>query len=313
MSTTTALVIFPVLSALALKQTGGNAVAFPSREAGVGNPYVGIPAIDDAICGFVTFFHIAFTPPVRPVLHYFLENALVLLAIPALEAARPGRHYLLGLPVLYGLAMQLFTVGAVLPIYWLVFILTNTAKRTSSTGIPSTHAQAVAFGIFIGAAVPSACLILLQDSKVTALWQLFPVWQFVAQSAHLLVRRSAIHESGFPWIQALYLCAFVVSSSIHIATLFRTADLQGIFVPSMSPRVSASTTLQVLDLLQWDMIFAFASTLLGTVWLGRTRREVLFIALWNVVGSAVFGPGAAIAAVALWRESCLHAAVSTRS
>ncbi|KAF7305154.1 hypothetical protein MKEN_01230600 [Mycena kentingensis (nom. inval.)] len=309
MSTTTALVIFSVLSALALKQTGGNAVASglaasleqqcsaalsPHRL-----PYVGIPAIDDALCGFVTFFHIAFTPKVRPVLHYFFGNALVLLAIPALEAARPGRHYLLGLPVLYGLAMQLFTVPFCL--------------YTGSSSFSQTPTNGLAFGIFIGAAVPSACLILLQDPKMTALWQLFPVWQFAAQSAHLLVRRSAVHGSGFPWIQALYICAFLVASSTHVATVFGGPDLKHLFVPALSPRIGAQTTLQVLDLLQWDMLFAFASTLLGTVWLGRTRREVLLIALWNVVGSALFGPGAAISAVALWRESHLHRAVSTKA
>ncbi|KAJ7063512.1 hypothetical protein C8F01DRAFT_984957 [Mycena amicta] len=298
-----AVIIFPLLSALALKQTAGNAVA----SGLLSHIEKQCPPTDSPLCAVVAFFHLAFTPEVRPLLHYFLSTALPLLAIPSLEAARPGRRALLALPIIYGLCMQLFTAGVVLPLYWLVFILTGAHKRRPPSAISSRYAQAILFGLFVGVAVPSACLITLQKEKVTAFWQLFPLWQFLAQKAHLLFRPPGAHQSGFTWVQTLYVAAFIVASFTHINAIFvGKNDLNAVFVPSIAPRVGASPTLHVLDLLQWDIAFAFGSTLLGTVWFARTRRDVGYIVLWNILASIVVGPGAAVAAVALWRESQLH-------
>ncbi len=135
--------------------------------------YTGLFSVDAALCPLVAFFHLAFTPAVRPLLTYFLSTSLPLLALPALESVRSGRPAVLALSVLVGLAGQLFTVGAVLPIFWLVFILSGAARVTPSatapTAISSAHAQAVCFGILVGAAVPSACLLALHAPHVTAL------------------------------------------------------------------------------------------------------------------------------------------------
>ena len=70
--------------------------------------------------------------------------------------------------------------------------------------------------------------------------------------------------------------------------------------------VCAELALQQLDMLQWDGVFAFASTLLATLWFARNGRQAICLALWNVIGSVVVGPGAVIASVALWREAHLH-------
>ncbi|KAJ7491267.1 hypothetical protein FB451DRAFT_636562 [Mycena latifolia] len=327
------LVVFPVLSALALKLTFGNLYAsgfLPTIEEGCPAEllsleltphrlsYLGVPSVDQAICSVVVVFHLALTPQVLPFLNYFMGTTMALLAIPAVEACRNGRHSILALPVLFGLMMQLMTVGAVLPIYWLVFILTGAAPRLAdgeNTHISSAHAQAVAFGLTVGAGIPSVCLLVLQDPYVTALWQLFPLWQFLAQCAHLFFRRPSAHSgSGYSWVGALYLGAFIVASSTHLGTMAKAKDLEGvkaIFLPSVAPLTSAAPNMKVLDLLQWDGTFAFASTLLGTLWFARNSRQAICIALWNVVGSVVVGPGAAIAAVALWRESYLHSESST--
>ncbi|KAJ7221740.1 hypothetical protein GGX14DRAFT_492694 [Mycena pura] len=320
---TTTIVVFTSLSILALKLTVGNFIA--SAQPGeqkqcptvlsstpYRQEYTGLPSVDLALCEFVAFFHLALTPDARPLLSYFFGNALALLAIPAVEAFRPGCSTFLTIPVLFGLAAQVFTAGATFPIYWLAFILSGAAHRRPLAGTPSTavspaHAQAVVFGLAIGAVVPSMCLLVLQDPHVTALWQLFPLWQFLAQSAHLFVRRRAASpESGFSWIQGLYIAAFMISSSTHIATLAGSSDLRAVFLPSIAPRTNAPLELKVLDLFQWDFFFAFLSTLLGTVWFAKTTRQALCIVLWNVVGSVIVGPGAAVAAVALWREAYLH-------
>jgi hypothetical protein len=61
------------------------------------------------------------------------------------------------------------------------------------------------------------------------------------------------------------------------------------------------------DFLQWDGVFGFGSTLLATLWFAKNTSQFFGILLWNVIASVVVGPGAAIAAVALFREAQLHA------
>ncbi|KAJ7184318.1 hypothetical protein C8R46DRAFT_457470 [Mycena filopes] len=326
------LILFPVLSALALKLILRNldtaAGLTPYLEHQCSPPslhesphpyrlsYTGLDALDATVCGFVAFFHLALTPTVRPLLTYFLGTSLPLLALPALEAHRRGHSAILSLPVLVGLAGQLFTVGAVLPLYWLVFILSGAAHVAPSpsrtTQISSAHAQATVFSLFI-VGVISACLLVLSDPHVTALWQLFPLYQFIAQTVHILVRPLANSTAhGFGWIQALYVTSFIAGSSLHLGTIAAAPSVASVFLPRMGPpAVRVTPELLVLDVLQWDSIFAFGSTLLATVWFARTTRQALAIAVWNVVGSVVVGPGATIAAVALWRESHLHPETET--
>ncbi|KAJ7666032.1 hypothetical protein DFH06DRAFT_984647 [Mycena polygramma] len=260
-------------------------------------------------------------PTVHPLLSYFLGTSFPLLALPALEAVRPTRPALLALPVLLGLAGQVLTAGSVLPPYWLLFILSGAARAAPSLSTPralsAQHTRAVIFALLLGAGVPSALLLARHDTYATVLWDLFPLWQFFAQTAHLFVRpsrRDTVQpaNAGWGWVQALYIGAFVISSSVHVATLITTPSLRAVFLPSIAPRVGAAPELQALDLLQWDVVFAFGSTLLATLWFARTARQLAGILLWNVVGSIVVGPGAAIAAVALWRESYLHSPVENK-
>ncbi|KAJ7243399.1 hypothetical protein B0H12DRAFT_1130965 [Mycena haematopus] len=325
------LVVFPVLSALALKLTVGNiATSGLGEELKLQCPaalasleltpylleYTGLPSVDGTLCTLVSFFHLAFTPTVRPLITYFLGTSIPLLALPALEAVRSGRPAILALPVLLGLAGQLFTIGATLPLYWLVFILSGAAHArpapATSTAVSAAHAQAVSFAILVGAGVPSVCLLLLSDPHVTALWQLFPLWQFIAQMGHILVRppKSGAAANGFGWVQALYIASFIVGSSIHFGTLAVAPSLRDVFLPSLQARVGVAPEVKVLDFLQWDCVFAFASTLLATLWFARTTSQALTIALWNVLGTLLVGPGPTISAVALWRESYLHTEIS---
>ncbi|KAJ7460985.1 hypothetical protein B0H11DRAFT_159533 [Mycena galericulata] len=331
-STYIPLVLFPAMSALALKFTFGNMaeaglsfieencpVQFASSELTPHRlDYIGATSVDQTICGFVSFFHLAFTPEVLPFLTYFMSGSMALLAFPAFEASRNGRHWVLAAPVVFGLLGQVMTVGAVLPIYWLLFILTGTAQRGATGGqtkISAAQAQAVVFGLIIGVAIPSLCLIVLQDPFVTSLWQIFPLWQLLAQSIHLLVRPPSTHpESGYPWIRALYIGAFIFASSSHIGVLAKAKTLDGIksvFLPSVAPQKSAAPNMKVLDLFKWDAFFAYTSTLLGTIWCAEDPEQAIYIVLWNVIGSIVVGPGAVIAGLALWRETYLHSSLAS--
>ncbi|KAJ7733281.1 hypothetical protein B0H14DRAFT_3517424, partial [Mycena olivaceomarginata] len=257
----TPLVAFPVLSALALNLTLGNVVASglaPELESQCSGTlespyrlqYTGSNAIDVTLCTLVSFFHLAFTPPVRPLLTYFLATSFPLFAIPAFEAVRTGRPTVLALPVVLGLAGQLWTIGAMIPLYWLAFILSGAASAkpspSASSSVSSAHAQAVSFGLLAGAVAPSVSLLMLEDPY----------------AGHLL---------------AFYIITFIVGSSIHVGTLFATPSLRDVFLPSVAPRIGEAPELNVLNLLQWDAVFAFGSTLLATVWFARTTSQALTI------------------------------------
>jgi hypothetical protein len=161
---------------------------------------------------------------------------------------------MLALPMLFGVLMQVLTVGAILPIYWLLFILTGAAQRRASgqnTIISSAHAQAVVFGLTVGVGIPSLCFLMLQDPYVTALWQLLPLWQQLAQSTHLLIRRPSAHpESGYSWIRALYIGVFIMASSTHIGAVAKAKTLDNIkavFLPSVAPPLtSAASNMKVV-------------------------------------------------------------------
>ncbi|KAJ6620264.1 hypothetical protein B0H10DRAFT_1792052 [Mycena sp. CBHHK59/15] len=324
------LIIFPTLSALAFHFTLGHLLA-----SGLGSTlkaqcppslanaspehtpyrlaYTGVPVLDKRLCGLVSVFHLALTPEALPFLNYFLGTSVPLLALSALESVRKGSHASLALPVVFGLLSQVMTVGVVLPIYWLIFILTGAARRRvggDRTRVPKARAEAAVVGLIVGAAIPSVWLVVAKDPYVTAIWQFFPLWQFLSQSANQLVRGRTTHSaSGYSWIRALYAGAFLAAAGIHISSAWNTPDLasaKALFLPSLTPLTSAAPNLQVRNFLQWDAVFGFGSTLVASLWFARNSRQLAYIVLWNVLGSVVVGPGAAIAAVALWRESCLH-------
>ncbi|KAJ6606390.1 hypothetical protein DFH09DRAFT_7479 [Mycena vulgaris] len=315
------LALFPALSVLAFRTIFGHSLAsglastLKQQCLLLAHPYrlvyVGIPAVDKLLCELVTFFHLALSPETSPFLNYFLGTALPLLAIPALESFRRGRHFLLALPVVFGQVVQLLTVGAILPIYWLIFIITGSAQRRAVRGkteISQVHAEGVILGLAVGAGVPSICISLLRDPYVTAVWQFFPLLQFFTQTGHLLLRRPN-SNLGYSSVRVLYIGIFLMSAATHIRSLVAAKDIEGIralLLPSLAPLVSAAPNFQARDFLQWDAVFAFGSTLLATLWFAQSVSQVLYIFLWNAVASVLVGPGAAIAAVALWRESHLH-------
>ncbi|KAJ7273017.1 hypothetical protein C8J57DRAFT_264216 [Mycena rebaudengoi] len=317
------MVLFPALSVLAFRFTLGHMITsglgltLKQQCSVTGSAYrlvyTGIPVVDQRLCGLVSLFHLALTPEALPFVATFMVSAVPLLALPAFESVRNGRPALLALPVVFGLVAQLMTVAVIWPMYWLIFILTGAAQRRPGTHISKAHAQAVVFGITSGAAVPTLCLTVLEDPYVTAVWQFFPVLQWLAQSAHLLVRHpSANAKSGYSWIRALYIGAFMLSAATHIAALSKAQNLENIkalFLPSLVPLTSAAPNLQVRNFLQWDAVFAFGSTLLASVWFAQNAQQAVTIVLWNITGTILVGPGAAIAAVALWRESYLHSTV----
>ncbi|KAF5391769.1 hypothetical protein D9757_001718 [Collybiopsis confluens] len=329
-----ALFIFSSLTALSVNFILGhsNASGFfarlsaqcPSPSLGETTPYrlfyTGIPFIDQSLCGIVAMFHTSFDPEVSQFLAYFLISGAPVIASAYFESYRPNKPFLLAYPVVFVQAMQLLSFGATFSIYWMIYAMSGTAQAAPlgrKTTIIKAHAQAVLFGIFIGMVVLTGCLMVLQDPYITATWQIFPVVVSIATFLHLLARPASRYpESGYPVICGFYIASFIVISSLHFSILTGKPvdELKSMFLPSIQPLPSsASLEKHALNLLQWDAVFGFTSSLLGTLWFSKNAKEISGLVVWNIFGSVLLGPGAVFAATALWRESRLQREESKKS
>ncbi|KAJ7771583.1 hypothetical protein B0H16DRAFT_189065 [Mycena metata] len=325
------LVVFPLISYFAFQQTLGHIASSGLRTALVQQcpldptsietapyrlKYTGVPGVDKRLCGLVTIFHFALAPEAVEFTSYFVGTAVPLLALPALESFRKKRSFLIAFPVIFGLVAQLMTVGVTLPIYWLIFILTGQANLRpgqTNTQLSRAHVGAVAMGLAIGAAVPSLSLVVLEDPYVTAICQFFPLLQFLVQYGFTLFQQPSPNaKTARSVLFSLYMSIFALSAATHLKSFYTAGSINGVnalLIPSLAPLTSARPSLQVRDFLQWDAICAFGSTMLATFWFLDRPTQILDLALWYTVGSVILGPGAAIAVVALWRESHLHPSV----
>jgi len=215
-----------------------------------------------------------------------------------------------------GLFYQILSAGFTFPLFWLALILSGHTRLDRFTArIDQARAKATLFAVLAGYALPTALMLILQYPVVTAAWELFPVWMWVAQAAaHLFIRPSSRYNtSGYWTVQATFIFTFISSAISHIAAIWTTKDLallRDLYVPPIVTPDPATTNLQLAThvFFQWDAVFTMGSSLLGTLWFARNTKQVVLIALWNVIASVVVGPGAAVSGVLLWREWALNGA-----
>ncbi len=240
-------------------------------------------------------------------LWYFIGIGSIFVIVPAVESYRTDRSIFVALPVLFGLLSQVLTIGATTPLYWLVFFLSGGRSRfDNATPVTKAHAEAMLFGLFAGAAVPSICMLVMQDPTITAIWQPYPIYVSLATLLHLAVRRPNYTQPGFSIIQLFYLVAFVLASSVHFAAIWpRLSDLEDIkalLVPSLAPLTGADASTQILDFLKWDFTFRLLSMGIAQLWFVSDLIEIPFILFWYFIAVPFCSPGAAIIAVNLGRE-----------
>ena len=234
-------------------------------------------------------------------------------ALTFVEAARPGRSTFLAFPTLLGVVYQLGGAGFAFPLFWLALILFgHTRLNRVAARIDQARAEAALFAVLAGYTLPSALMLILQDPVVTTAWQFFPALMWVAQAAHLFIRPSSRYStSGYWTVQATFIFTFIASAISHIAAISAINDLallKDLYVPPIVPLDPATVNLQLAThvFFQWDAVFTMGSSLLGTLWFARNVKQVVLITLWNVIATAIVGPGAAVSGVLLWRERALN-------
>ncbi len=277
--------------------------------------YVGLGPIDSMLCILVAFFQSSFDPTTFPFSADFIASWSAPVALTFVEAARSGRSTVLALPVLMGLFYQNISSGITFPLFWLALILSgHTRLDRVSARIDQAKAEAVLFAVLAGFALPSALMFVFQDPILTAAWQFFPLWMWVAQAAFIFIRPSSHHyTSGYWTVQTTFILTFIISAVSHIAVILSTKELEllrNLYVPPIVPPDPATTTLPLAThvTLQWDAVFTLGSGLLGTLWFAHNAKQATLIALWNVIATIVVGPGAAVSGVLFWREWALNGA-----
>jgi len=282
----------------------------PNAEDRFRLQYTGVASVDNTLCMLVAFFHSILEPKPTPLTIYFMATGAVTFLFPYVESRRAGRHFVLGWPLVVGYFGQTMTIGFTLTVYWLVLIFAG-ATRRKTAGLSQADAEALVFALVVGMAVPTACLLILKDTAVTALWQAFPALASLSVAAHLLIRPVSRHpESGHKVILAMYIALFVISSSSHIALMWpmlsNPAALRADFLPSLTALPITSSIRDKADnLLRWDAVYSFGTMGIGSLWFARDIRQVLTLLGWYAIAFPIIGPGAAVTGVLLWRETVL--------
>lgn len=281
-------------------------------------PYTGyFPLIDELLCPLVTTFQIAFKDEAAyTFLSYFFSSGLPLFLFQIFESTRRGSHILVTFPAFFGLLGQVTTFGVMLPLYYFAFFLTNGAKpHVASIHLDKASAEATLFGVIVGAVIPSACFMLLNDPQVTAIWQIFPAYVSLAYTAHSFIRPSSKYStSGYKVVRGAYIAAFILGSSSHLAIiapmlkdLNDLSTLKKIFIPAF-PYLTPGTPVPelILQFFKLNFYFTFGAALITSLFFSDGLIGFLSFVLWYAISIPLFGPGAAIVGITLWRESNLR-------
>ncbi|KAG5220816.1 Citreoviridin biosynthesis protein [Salix suchowensis] len=223
------------------------------------HPFTGVHGIDGFICGLVAFFHAELEPQLSPYLLYFAGTSGFLMAFPAIEAHRKGRSLFIAFPIIVGLLGQTITIGITLTIYWLAFIWTGASSRRADahSHITKPQAESIIFATAVGSMLPSMGLMLFKDPKVTAYWQIFPVYASIAGLAYGLLRPAPrTTESGYKLVRQMYMGMFVSSAIMHLwivgPKLLEPPALASFVFPSTtSLPTTASLSAKADDFLKW--------------------------------------------------------------
>ena len=247
-------------------------------------------------------------------LTYLLGTSGPFVILPIIEAYRTGQHRLLAYPLIWGLGSQTVTLGATSTVYCFVFLLFGGVERGRKSNlrlITQADAEAIVFGFIAGAVIPTTAMLVLQDPYVTAIWQIYPVYVYIAHFLHLQIRpASQYSQSGHRTIQALFIGCFIISSSIHISIIWPMINdyhtLREFFIPSVSMLdPSTDLTLQAFDLLKWNFAFSVVSLAVASLSFASNLKQFMAIIAWYIGAIPTIGFGAAVIGVAVWRDNVL--------
>ncbi|KAF8510804.1 hypothetical protein BU17DRAFT_55145 [Hysterangium stoloniferum] len=228
--------------------------------------------------------------------------------VPLVESSRDRKPLYPGVPAALGLIYQMYTGGAILPIFWIILIAI-VGERGAGSQISQAKAESVLAAVLFGYYLPSFAMNFYPSIPSIATWQIFPLCMSVISTVYTQLRSSHAHQSsGYQTTQLVYIIIAIGAACTHMATLTLYGfDLQH-YLDACIPwtRHNASNGHTILwtkiHFLQWDAVYIFSSTFLASLWFARSLPQAAGIAAWLAIATLIVGPGAAFAATLIWRE-----------
>ncbi|KIY71233.1 hypothetical protein CYLTODRAFT_451039 [Cylindrobasidium torrendii FP15055 ss-10] len=320
LDTLVAVVAFPALSFYSLKNLKpAVAIGKTGLPECPASPYFmpftsgALPGLENVVCQIVGMFSLSLEPPAaRQLVAYFLATTVpIYMAFLCFESSRHGfRRVGSFTQLVVGMCAQIITIAVTGPWYMLSFVLRNRKQAQVPAPVSRAHAQASAVAVLAGWLVPTILMVheSTMGSPATAFFQIAPIITFIVQTVHQLAltppgsSAKKGEKTGYPVVVGTYAASFIMASVYHLATLYKLGSWEAIskfFTLGSGYDTPAGG---MLFLFVMDLHVSSATFLLGTLWFGKNMAEALALAVWASIGWLVFGPGAAFAGAALWRE-----------
>lgn len=186
------------------------------------------------------------------------------------------------------------------------------AEQETRSVEPTSHdVLSIVPSVVIGCALPSYALLQYQDPRITVLWQIFPVYVFLAGWIYRRFTNLARSPSTTSVMNAsrfILFTSFLTSTYFHLTTvwpLIVSVDAESLRRLLLPTHYSAPSSVDssVIAFLQYDFHFAWISALLVTLFTVRFQSiwHVARIVVVTSVGMVVVGPGAVVAGLGLWK------------
>jgi len=281
--------------------------------------------LDKFICSNVKFYLEALAPSNPPFFSGDVSSIAACALIPLVESLRSNTPKIMRYPVVTGLAAQTFGRGAIYPLYWSAFISSGAARKepSKSTGsyIHQYEAEGALVASLLGFVLPGLGMSITKSAHWTLAWFIYPISLSIIQKSYSFLRRwlTAYHppheisqKRAYHLLQISYFLQFLYATSMHIKVLgprlFNPEQLKQLMGVTLNiPSINTTTVSKIAyQVIQWDGIVLFASSVVATFAFARTKKEAAKIALFDLLATAACGTGGALAGIWAWRERRLH-------
>ncbi|KAG8836404.1 hypothetical protein FRC17_003314 [Serendipita sp. 399] len=267
--------------------------------------YTWVPAIDQAACLGVEFVKVALFRDLQPFTVYFLSSlssVFMVLNIEGLREDGPSFWF----PLLTMSVSMFSAAGIIVPFAWL-FIF-SFRKKESIEPLTRPAAEGLFLSVILGYLLPLAIMVSTTDEYSILVWAQCAIISAIIQRLWLSIR-PATTQGGLFAAQLGLLATLFISSFIHLTMMISYAPKVSVdsfiqWLPGWTtgnPRYLTTEAI-VLQYLQWDFFFAFASTIVAGVFYADSWPELLLFAMATPMIIPALGPGTAVSALWMWRE-----------
>ncbi|KAG8686061.1 hypothetical protein FRC09_014366 [Ceratobasidium sp. 395] len=278
--------------------------------------YTGYAGLDATLSMLVNFFLSSFENGRFAMMPEFIASVGPAIVVPTIEMRRSGYRapvvsaFMLALGYLY---QSCGGAGLILPLWWAAFLLLSGGETAL---LRPAYARATLVGYFLGYVAPSMAMTVYQTPGAIAIWQFFPAHVLLTQALALIIQFPLAGKdfgSSHKALQTIHTFNFAWSAVTHAYTLFQAStsaspldSLMDSYVPSYSSAPVRFVEAVSQAFCKWDHVYITATTLFVGLWYLRGAHQRLLAFGSFVLGSLLFGTGAGLSGVWMYREKQLE-------